>query len=659
LSKDFLEGEKQFPVSTRIKTEDRRVEVPLMPAIPIPSKPETLEFNDVIEAMLLDGLSTADHSESSVLGSDEGCTFFREAFGDAAVNANRKIEQEQLQQADANNRVQIPIMDFRLPDPPWKFIQSKDSSISITEVQKAMVAYIQEQYGRPKLWAGINKLIPKLRWTVFPSELAKVALDDSFSDDEVLHKFLDHGPSQPVVDSGKLTWKPPGFRILKEDEDSDEDDLKLGYCEAEEGQDIASLVRKRKMQYEEENSNFRTLTDTLATRISAGNTLTGVTFMEHLMDEKMIHGRKSRDRVSSSLPKDSAMTKQNPAQDRREEINPLIDGNFSATNALDSFLEIRASKKQKPIRSAYFAGPSIEGQCSKSEPVNHPIQPTLPTQPHAIQQPLPVPSTNPSSISTPYIISSAILKRRILIRTLNALFPAAVPIERDFTTHNRTAWMPNSVTRSPVTSSLDSEADFIISPSTGIILTTLQKIKQKPLPGLKAKSAFKERIEKVSARYERLVVLVSEACAEESTNGLDQSDTLALAEATGFCSSLDGSVRMQFVGGGEETLAKWLVAIMVQYGSQGESSVPLLEDETQWELFLRRAGMNAYAAQAVIAELNAPDGVDVEGESKAGLFGMTAFVEMGQEERIARFERLLGGRRILQGIGRVLDANWS
>ena len=155
------------------------------------------------------------------------------------------------------------------------------------------------------------------------------------------------------------------------------------------------------------------------------------------------------------------------------------------------------------------------------------------------------------------------------------------------------------------------------------------------------------------------MVLVSEACADESTNGLDGSDTLALAESTGFCSSLDASVILQFVGGGEETLAKWLVAIMVQYGSQGESSVPLLEDETMWELFLRRAGMNAYAAQAVIADLKVPDGVDVEEGSKAGLFGITAFVEMRQEERIVRFERILGGRRVLQRVGQVLDANWS
>jgi hypothetical protein len=656
---DFLEGEGQFPVLPRTKAEDRKVEVPLMPAMPIPSLPKTVTFNDIVEEMLLDRLSMADHSESSVLGSGEGCKFFREAFGDAAANANRTIEQEQLQQADASDRVQVPVMDFRLPDPPWKFIQSKDSSVSVLEVQKAMVADIQEQYGRPPSWPGVNKLAPKLRWTVFPSELAKVALYESFGDDKAFRNFLDHGANQPVVDSGKLTWKPPGFRVLKEDADDGEDDLEVGYFEVEKNQDVVSLVRKRKMQYEEESSNFNALADGLATTASAGDNLIDVTTMEHQMGDNMTHSRKPRDNAASTLPQNSAMIKHKPAQVRGPGMNPLLDGFFSASNALDNFLEIRASKKQKPTQSAYFAGPLTIGQSSTSISAGHLTQSTIHTKPHTTHKPLPIPSRSPPLTPTPYIISSAILKRRLLIRTINVLFPAAIPIERDFTGHNRTTWMPNSVTRSPITSPLDSEADFIISPSTGIILTTLQKIKQKTLPGQKAKSAFQERIEKVSARYEKLMVLVSEACEDESTNGLAESDTLALAEATGFCSSLNASVIMQFVGGGEETLAKWLVAIMVQYGSQGKSSVPLLEDETLWELFLRRAGMNAYAAQAVIAELKAPDGVEVEGGSKAGFFGITALVEMGQEDRIARFERLLGGRRIMNRVGRVLDANWS
>ena len=335
-----------------------------MPAMPIPSLPKTVTFNDAVEEMLLDGLRMVDKSESSVLGSDEGCTFFREAFGDAAANANRNIEQEQLQQADANDRVQVPIMDFCLPDPPWMFIQAKDRSISIMEVQKAMVADVQKQYGRPTLWLGVNKLIPKLRWSVFPSELAKVVLDESFGDDEVLSNFLDLGANHPVVDSGKLTWKPPGFRILKEDADDDEDDLELGYFETEKSQDVASLVRKRKMQYEEQSSDFNASADTVATTVSAGNTLTDVATIVHQMGDNMVPGRKPRDKAGPSLPRDSAMAKHKPSYDCGEEMNPLLDGPFSASNALDNFLEIRASKKQKPTQSAYFAGPPTAGQSS-------------------------------------------------------------------------------------------------------------------------------------------------------------------------------------------------------------------------------------------------------------------------------------------------------
>ncbi len=657
-SMDSLEGEELFAVSRRIRVEDRKVEVPLMPATPFPSLQRMVTFNDIVEERLLDGLSMADHSEPSVLGSDDGCRFFREAFGDAAANASRNIEQEQLQQADANDRVQVPVMDFRLPNPPWKFNQSNDTSLTVVEVQKLIVADVLERYGHPPLWPGIHKLNQKLRWTIFPSDLAKVVLEESFEDDKILRNFLDRGANQKVVESDKLTWKPPGFKILREDIDDAEDDLEVGSFERERSEDVISLVRKRKMQYEEERSDFNASAGTLARAVYAGNSLTDLTVMEHQMGVSIIQDRKATEKASSSLSKGSSMIKQKPAYNWREENNPLLEGPFSASNALDNFLEIRASKRQKPTQSTYFTAPSAQDQNSKFVLLKRPAEPNLPIEPHTIQQPLPAPSINLSSIPNPYVISSAILKRRTLVRTVNALFPAAIPIERDFTAYNRTAWMPNSVTRSPVKSSLDSEADFIISPSTGIILTTLQKIKQKPLPGQKAKTAFKERIEKASARYERLAVLVSEGCADESTNGLAEGDTLALAEATGFCSSLDGSVIMQFIGGGEETLAKWLVATMMQYGSQGESSVLLLEDETLWELFLRRAGMNAYAAQAVIAELKEPDGVEVDG-SKAGLFGITAFVEMGQEERIARFERLLGGRRVLQRVGRVLDANWT
>jgi hypothetical protein len=215
--------------------------------------------------------------------------------------------------------------------------------------------------------------------------------------------------------------------------------------------------------------------------------------------------------------------------------------------------------------------------------------------------------------------------------------------------------MPDSVTRSPITSPLDSEADLIISASTGVVITTLQKIKQKPLPGSKAKPEIRTRLEKVSLRYKKLVVLITEGRQDETTNGIDENDCLALSEFMGFTASLMAATTVQFVGGGEQTLAKWLASIVIQ---NRVDNTELLDFETHWELFLRRAGMNTFAAQDILAKLKAPDGVDATSPSKAGHFGLPAFVDMGKEQRLARFAGVCG-TGVLERVSAVVDARWS
>jgi hypothetical protein len=267
------------------------------------------------------------------------------------------------------------------------------------------------------------------------------------------------------------------------------------------------------------------------------------------------------------------------------------------------------------------------------------------------------------------------------MRTLQSALPNLTTIDRDFSAHNTTAWLPNSglITRSPITSPLAVEADLIPSPSTGLILTTLQQIRQKPLPGQKSKPAIRERVEKVSLRYETLVVLVSEGLpannfeadghSGEDSNGLDEQGSLAFAEFAGFCASLRNqtSIVVYFVAGGEATLGKWIASIICEvapsfglqiYNESTEMGM-LLSDETSWELFLRRVGMNAYAAQAVLGQMKAPQGVDVGSPSKRGLFGIMGFVEMAQAEREARFGNIMGGTRVLERVGRLFDGNWE
>jgi hypothetical protein len=270
--------------------------------------------------------------------------------------------------------------------------------------------------------------------------------------------------------------------------------------------------------------------------------------------------------------------------------------------------------------------------------------------------PLPIPVIQAPHVKINLIVSTSVLKNRLLIKHLETLLPCLVLIERDFSAHNTTIWMPGSITRSPITSPLDAEADIIVSPSMGIVLATLQKIKQKPLPGQKAKPPIRDRLEKVSARYEKVVVLVSEGRSDETTVGLDANDCLGLAEFVGYSQGLNASIIVQFVGGGVETLSKWIGSVITQY-HVGEQS-DLLQEETYWELFLRRAGMNAFAAQAIISSVKAPYGVDPRSLTKAGHFGLTAFVEMSREQRLARFGHLCG-TRILESVSAAIDARWD
>lgn len=186
----------------------------------------------------------------------------------------------------------------------------------------------------------------------------------------------------------------------------------------------------------------------------------------------------------------------------------------------------------------------------------------------------------------------------------------------------------------------------------------MQKTKQKPLPGQKSKAAIRERLEKVARRYERLVVLVSEGRTDEMTAGLDGNDAVAFAEFIGFAHSLDSTVIVEFVAGGEETLGNWITGIVARYGVlNGE--VQLLQEETLWELFLGRAGMNAFAAQGVVVGLKAPDGSDTAHLNKGGHFGLGAFVRMGFQERVRRFGELLGGTRVLRRVSEVVDRRWE
>ncbi|TVY32711.1 hypothetical protein LSUB1_G007858, partial [Lachnellula subtilissima] len=575
-----LEGE--FPPSVhtqRCKPDDFKVEGPLTPPKPIMAAPKTVRFSDYVEDMELDPPSPVVYPSAEA--------FFNDAFAEAAETVKQQLEQESLVNADTTARVEVRMIESVVTKPPWQKFQD-----------------------------------------------SKVALEETFEgSDTTWQSFVEDTKSEEIIDSSNLTWKPPGLRILTIDED-DDDELDPAKFVTSHPKDMYSLVKKRKLQLDDNGYTESTMQKPR-------------TFPDKGAESTL---QTMQPRRRFTPPPNDLVTEAQPIQlDRSEDPGLLLGVQFSAENMLGNFMELRGVKKPKLIDSSYFPNKAVN---AASIPRN--LTPTMPAQaaqaPDArltLRQPpiskhtfLPAPIAISRGAQSA-IVSSTLFGQRALIKRLETILPDLTLVERNFAAHNTTAWMPGSVTRSPITSSLDSDADVIVSASTGVIITTLQKIKQKPLPGHKTKAEIRARLEKVSLRYEKLVVLITEGRQDEETNGIDENDCLALSEFMGFTAGLMAAITVQFIGGGEQTLAKWLASIAVQ--NHMAHSIELLPEETHWELLLRRAGMNAFAAQEVITKLKAPDGVDAKSPSKAGQFGLTAFVEMGREQRIARFAGVVAG----------------
>jgi hypothetical protein len=608
----------------RVKREDLKVEEPLTPDNSNITFPKSVRFSDIVEEMELD-------PDSRFNSPNFDQKFLEDAFGDALRKADQRVEQEKLIAADATARVDVPIMDFSKADPPWKEFEEVQDSTALAAMQLSLI--------RDVVSSRLPKCVPvhhkdlKLQWTPFPNSLAKVALEETFPNDEHnVETFLKEATDGDIIDSSNLTWKPEGLKILK---DEDDDEIDLGVFLEDTPRDLVSLAKKRKMELQEADQ----ARDERASKKIAPAAQSSPTSLDKL---KRNHGRQEQSRLAGPGPKSGF----------------LLGGAFSAESCLDNFLELRGAKKAKLTDSNYFTSKPNTSKAPQTTRIATPQTMQLPIRnsPLAKAPPLTAPVLPTAPPATSIIVSSTLLKHRALIKNLEHLLPELKIIERDFTAHNTTTWQPGTVTRSPIKSPLDSEADLIISPSTGVIITTLQKVKQRPLPGQNTKPAVRDRVEKVSGRYEKLIVLITEGRGDETTNGLDDSDCLAYSDFIGFISGFETSITALFIAGGEETLAKWLASTILQHCVVGESE--LLMEETHWELFLRRAGLNAFAAQAVLAQLKAPDGVDPRSPSKAGTFGLTAFVEMGREQRVRRFG-VVCGLMLMERVSAVVDAGWE
>ena len=612
--------------------QECKVEVPLSPPVsdemPPWKRKKNVSFSDAITEAIPDIPDSIQASESNP--EEDIDNFFEQSIAPIAIKAEQCIEQEQLQEADTTRRISVPLMDFSRPKPPWECSSSNPDT-------KEMIADVTKQQNsvdsRKSYWRLSGKVERELTWVAFPTALANAATQEHVGENGSELEFI-----QPpeCVDPETLIWKPEGLRIFDDVVESDEEELEQGNFP--DGMDIVSLTRKRKLELEDEAEEKGV---TLARmRLTAG---TGESF------QTFDPSSGQQINAGPMLPNALALAS-----------SPLHNTGFSALTALDGYLAVRSGEINASTMMKSESDGHVRMPDSSMSPVNegHATGPVV----HSTKVPakdhvnLALPAISLPHDTRQFILSTTFLQNRDLVRRILKLYPTADIIERDWTAH-RPVRSALPINDRPVEEpdSISSESDIITSPNTGLVTTLLQKLKQRSLPGQTSHSALRERIYNAAPRYERLLVLV---CYDYLSLGLDSEelsteDQDALASFKAFCSSLPSDVSVILVAGGADHLAHRIVALMARY-SIAYHEVKLAQDEMPAELFLRSAGMNAFASQAVILALSdiADQTVELQGQA------LSMFVQMSLHEKIARFKNLLGGQRVLSRVHSILETRW-
>ncbi|KAF2838676.1 hypothetical protein M501DRAFT_934491 [Patellaria atrata CBS 101060] len=655
------------------KLSDLKVEGPLTPPIfdqLSVKKGKLVSFPDVIHDFIPKISNLVENTEDPMNPTGDVDAFFNECFTPFAEKAQRELENEQLVEADCTKRVSVPEVEQIVPQRPWEVYCSKPRGgpvIPRTELEaqrKMLLRTKHEDLRQFHHWHGVSKIERELRWSPFPPELEKIKLEEQIDYEDQLNDFLNGLDIQDIVRSDSLTWNPEGLRLFDDKEDTDEEvepdphiERLIAYFRGGTGD-----IHRTQIDSVPEENLTSARSELILRRI---NTVKQDFLSKHVSDGNAI---------TNHAPKDN---------------NVMFGSRFSAAAAISNFMSLHGKSRTPetgPVSSQTEQVPNLDSKSTVEEwtvlPTStkatpHVAQATLPPG-LAVKQLLPSLPLSPSPISTSIILSSDLLSRRSLIRSLEHFFTGNAFIYRDDARITPPMVPSTSGFSNPKEAD---EPDILISPALGLFLTTLQKIKQRPLPGQAAQpEGIKNRITAMSSKVEKLMVLVSEGRTDyKHFNGtadsmedqqvneyrlLESRNCEALCDLISYCTLVDADVYVQYVPGGEAKLAQWIAGLATRFSTSSEeqNESQLIQDETLWELFLRRAGFNAYAAQVVLSSLKSSYGSEADLQSNRPaareLFGLPAFVNMTPEERLERFQGVMGGARVLRKVNATLEKSW-
>jgi hypothetical protein len=616
---------ESYATPRKRKIECLRVEGPLTPPMFSESPAKRLKsvtFSTMVQ-FIPEVPSTYENGADILSPADDFAGFYEE-IKPLAEEANQRIENERLLGADTIKRVNVPYLDFTLPVAPWDKYKRKadghDTDDTELDAHMKFLLLVKRDFTKSSdSWHGLSKLERELPWEPFRTLPTRVTIEEKLHGEELLTTILEKINPSDVVTSSSAVWNKDELRIFMSDEE-DEEELELELVEIErpeETKDLKALARKRKSE----------LDDAAADEIHKINAGTPPSFRPDRCQRPVHKSSHWRGRVSSQSPPSQSqlralnphhpghatVTRSKTSQKSKDSDRSLMfGGKFSASDALENFMAIQGISVGPPQAKQDNERIDVQAPAPTTTLPVHSIRtvrggasasPRADIEPGHTGQPLLLPPCLPSIPKdlppSSFIMSSALLQQRSLSKQIEKLYSNAEFVSRDFE-------LPHSVAK---------EADLLLSPSTGLVITTLQQLKQRALPGQPDRSPIKERILSLHYRYERLVIMVTEGLNTDleeyaSSRLIDARDQEAMKELRKFALQMEGEVLVKYVPGGEQALALSVVGEMALYGlphgSKDIGDIKPLPDETNvcyTFTFLSRiltypSGSFSFAAQA-------------------------------------------------------------
>ncbi|KEF55371.1 uncharacterized protein A1O9_08121 [Exophiala aquamarina CBS 119918] len=478
----------------------------------------------------------------------------------------------------------------------------------------------------------------KMNWVPFKHS-TMINLEETISDDS--ERFLKLiSPPTDVVQSAQLLFKEPGLRILDSNEyDEEELEVREELANLIPEQDTPSIPRKRPS-------------------------------IDHLLANLPV---KRVLQCTSDNVADRDVT--------TERLKQPLSGAFSASNALDTFLDLRGSKfKRMPLTPTRLSADEIEDdpiqtqtqenslakvsrapqQCSESlintaSTIQVPATP-MPASTHK-QQEIKIPKSKSLSWRRSIMVDTCILKtHRSLLAFLEHRGGCSLDIiYREMSSdHGYSNAKPD-------------HPEIILNPVSCLIFTNLQAINQRSLPGQNATSSdnkVRRKVQVLAQDYDHVFVVAT--VSRILGDAFPQSHMDVISTFTGYCASFMSAIVTPVWVVPEKVPAKtdaainaWTWSLICQHAfpaSKQSSPVTLIHDETSWEHFLRKAGMNPMSSQVVLGMLHKDSSTQEDHANEP--WGLSRLVRMSTDERMKSFEGVIGERAVGR-ISAALDREWN